>query len=125
MNDEIVKLDRTLHLVTYGEGAFIEIVQEEWEGHYGTRLRELSEAVHAFVVAQPGRMTTFGGIRDELLKSFFGLVKQGAYSNVVKKLVNEGRLVREQRPAAKLEPHERISVPPTPVVVSTQAARAA
>jgi three-Cys-motif partner protein len=117
MNDEMVKLDRLQHIFTYGDGALPDLVEQEWDDRYAARLTALEKRIMAFVSAEPGRMTTFGRIRDEMLKGFFGLVKQGAHSNAVKSLVRGDRLLREQRAAAKLEPGERIWLPPSPVRV--------
>lgn len=126
MNDEIVKLGKHLHFLTYDDPNALEgFAEQEYKGRMKTTLVELEKRVVEFVSGEPGAITTFGRMRDELMKEFFGFVKQGAYSNAVKSLVKQDRLVREERAAAKLLPTERISLPPTPVGVPVVAAEAA
>ena len=78
------------------------------------RLREkLASAVLDRLAAAPGETLAFEPLRMSLREEFFGQLKEGAYSKVVKQLYKEGRVKREQegvRP--KLLPGERITLAP-------------
>jgi three-Cys-motif partner protein len=112
MNDEIAKLEELLYTKTYeNDGALDGFHEAEWRARIETEEERLRERMFALVAASSGGAMTFEQVRRALLSEFFGRVKQGAYSRAAKALVHEERLLREQRPAAKFEPSERLSVP--------------
>jgi three-Cys-motif partner protein len=113
MNDEIVKLERGLFAETYSADAIPEIIEYENDVRIQAAEARLRERMLTAISAAPGGTMTFHAVRDALLPDFFGQVKQGAYSRNAKALIQAGSLVREQPTLrAKLEPGERLSIPP-------------
>lgn len=114
MNDEIVKLDELLFVRTFERESELDgFTEAELEARRNVVQTELEAAVVACVARTPGQSIAFSRVREELLPAFFGRVKQGAYAKAVKNLVKTGRLHRQERPAARLEDHELISLPPS------------
>ena len=54
---------------------------------------------------------TFDQLRQRLVPVNFGKVNEAAYARAVKALVRAGTLLRQKRPAAKLEPSEKLWLP--------------
>jgi three-Cys-motif partner protein len=110
MNDEIVKLEDTLFRRTYGTDAMPDVIEHEISARHEQADADLRTRALEALSAATGHTMTFGELRDALVPEFFGRVKQGAYSRVVKTLVNDNLVAREARAAAKLEPSERLSL---------------
>jgi hypothetical protein len=115
MNDQIVELNEILYEREFaGEGqldGFSGLAIAAEREHV---MRDLEAAILACVEQSGGGQLPFGAIRDQLIGVFFGRVKQGAYWNVTKALVKEGRLQREKRAAAGVDERELISIPEPP-----------
>lgn len=99
MNDEIVKVDRELYFRTH-EGAFPELVEEQYEEKVKTRLAALERDILAHVRAAGTRGVTFENVVVSLIDAHFGQVKvgkwSGDYARTVRKLIDDG-LVRRQK----------------------------
>ena len=71
------------------------------------------EAAMIATLDKAGGTLSFAKVSDALLAQFFGRVDEPAYARVAKRLVKNGRLSRQQRPAAKLDPTEILSLSTT------------
>lgn len=107
MNDEIVKLEEELLRRTYA-GGLEAVIDQQIEMDRAAADAQLRRRIIETLQSAPGATLTFGAVRDGLLDEFFGRVKQGAYSRVLKTLIRDGTVEREQRPAAKFEISERV-----------------
>jgi hypothetical protein len=102
------------------EGSIPTLAEWELEQLRARELKALEAAVLEAVTAAPG--IQFHALRRQLLPTFFGRVRWGAYSKAVKNLVKGDMLVREERKGAALRENERLQVAGA---ASTQAATAA
>ena len=122
MNDQAVKLKDILFRREYGaEGQLENFVDLQVEARHKKAGEELTAATIECLAGAMGHALPFGAIRDQLVNRFFGRVKQGAYSNVVKALAKEGRVTREDRLAAKLTDAEIITLVEPPAEGATGA----
>ncbi len=112
MNDQIVELTERLIQRDYlAEGVLEGFMEAEIEAHRARVRRHLEDATIELLAAAPGGTLPFGAIKEQLIGSFFGVVKDGGYSSVVKALVKDDRLTREKRKAAAVDGLEMISLP--------------
>lgn len=108
MNNEMVKVDRELFIRTFQKPGMLEGYAElEYEARMSQALENLkTDVLAAITEAGPGGVT-FSALRASLLDDYFGRVKDGAYSNVVKDLVREGAVARQKENwRAKLDERE-------------------
>ncbi len=112
MNDEIVTLKEMLFARDHPEPGQLEGFQQaELDACRAAVRIELERATIAVLEGALGHALPFSAIRDQLVPSFFGRVKQGAYWNVVKDLAKAGYpLKREKRPAAGVDEAEIITL---------------
>jgi len=111
MNDSIVKVDETLMFKTYQDpGLLPGFGEASLEAYRAGTFSELQAAILDAIRAKGGTVT-FDQLRWLLVPEKFGKVKEAAYARAVKGLVREKKLLRQQRPAAKLELNEKLSLP--------------
>lgn len=112
MNDEIVGLKEIMFAREHSQPGQLDGFQEAELDAYRAAIRtELERATISVLEGAFGHALPFGAIRDKLIPSFFGRVKQGAYWNVVKELAKKGYpLKREKRPGAGVDEAEIITL---------------
>jgi hypothetical protein len=116
MNDQLVELREILFRREYStEGQIDGFLDAELEAEREMVRREIEQEVVACLEQAVGHTLPFDAIRDQLVGSFFGRVKQGGYWNVVKALVKEDVLGREKRAGAACDEHEMIFLRSRPV----------
>jgi len=120
MNDCIVKVDRALLSQTYEAPDQLPGIVEGTVAAYEIGIdQELRRAILA-VLTKFGGDSTFRRLRRELLyDGFYGRVKESAYARAVKALVKEGKVIRQNRPGAKLELTEIIRLPALQIIERT------
>lgn len=111
MNDAIVKVDEMLMFKTYQDPGFLPGLGDASIDSY--RAGTFSDLQGAILTAihNNGGPVTFDQLRQRLVPVNFGKVKEAAYARAVKALVRAGTLLRQKRPAAKLEPSEKFWLP--------------
>lgn len=111
MNDCIAAVDpdlmeRTLSGPDQLPG-FVTVTLEAFRAEIESQLCQAMVAA----VQKAGGSLGFGPMCVSLLNEFFGRVPESGYARLVKRLVKDNVIDREQRQAAKLEPKEILSLP--------------
>ena len=73
--------------------------------------RDVQVAMVATLRNAGGNTLRFGQLRQRMLGEFFGRLPEPAYARLVKRLVANGDIRRQKRPAAKLDLTEILSLP--------------
>jgi three-Cys-motif partner protein len=113
VNDAVVVVDRELARRSYpvGLGNYLPGLEPD---PIRRRIEDVERLVKARAVEHLGTngCLPFATLEALLVDEFFGRAKYGDYARLVKELVRQGALAREEtRPAAKLRPSERIRLP--------------
>lgn len=122
MNDEIAKIDKELYLRTYGEGALPDLVDQLYQELTRKRIDALERDVLQHVQEAGPAGVGFGDIVLNALDRHFGQAEVGKwagdYARIVRKLIDDGHLVREKgRLAAAFDRSERITAGADPTFV--------
>ncbi len=78
---------------------------------YREDIEHQAQAAMIGAIHKAGGTAPFSELCQKMLGEFFGRLSESAYARLVKKLVKDGAVTREQRPAAKLLPTEQLSLP--------------
>lgn len=112
MNDEIVKVDERLTVLSNQDSStldsFEQLMVEAAKADHRANVK--SETV-AFLTKAPSHRVRFSDLRAQLLPGYFGQVRMGVYSAVMKELAKEGVVTRQNPKAtATMGDHEWISL---------------
>ncbi len=107
VNDGIVKVDEIMIGQHYQRPGFLPgLGTGVVEAYREAVANELTDAILDQI--RHDNPSNLDRVTGALLPRFFGRVKQGAYARCIKALVRDGRVAREERPAAALRPRERL-----------------
>jgi three-Cys-motif partner protein len=96
MNDEIVKVDERLVVLSNQKSSSLHDFEQLMVDAARADLRaKLKAAILELLEQTTVKRMRFSALRSELLDPYFGKVRSGVYAAVLKELVNEGRVTRE------------------------------